>query len=70
MSLSKVNMKYAVAGGAAALAVSYAVYSYLLTKPPARTPDGKLDMKKEVAVFFTDKAAEDNQKTLYKKEAV
>jgi hypothetical protein len=36
MSLSKVNVKYAVAGGAAALAVSYAVYSYLLTKPPAR----------------------------------
>lgn len=69
MSLSKVNMQYAVAGGAAAIAVSYAVYSYLLTKPPARTPDGKLDMKKEVATFFTDKAAEE-QKTLYKKEAV
>ena len=69
MSLSKVNVKYAVAGGAAALAVSYAVYSYLLTKPPARTSDGKLDMKKEVAVYFTDKAAEE-QKTLYKKEAI
>ena len=50
MSLSKVNVKYAaVVGGAAALAASYAVYSYLLTKPPARTSDGKLDMKKEVA---------------------
>ena len=69
MSLSKVNVKYAVAGGAAALAVSYAVYSYLLTKPPARASDGKLDMKKEVAVYFTDKAAEE-QKTLYKKEAI
>ena len=69
MSLSKVNMKYAVAGGAAAMAISYALYSYLVTRPPSRTPDGKLDMKKEVAVYFTDKAAEE-QKTLYKKEAI
>ena len=69
MSVSKVDYKTIALGTTAALAVSYVLYSYLLTKPVERDEQGNVDMSKEVESFFIDKAAAE-QKTLYKKEAM